>query len=136
MKMKAQHWVALIAAIAGIFVLVHIAGIVYRNVQYRRALKAYSDVLKPGMKRSEVENYFIMSKYISFNRECCVGPKRGTFDDLVEIAHEKAGWVCQEQVVYVAFEFATVEPKREWVADPGDRLVRTSLYRSVCLDLP
>ena len=135
MKMKTRHWVALIAAIAATFVLVHIGEIIYRNAQYRRVLRTYSDVLKPGMKRSEVENYFIMSKYVSFERECCVGPKRGTFDDLVEIAHEKAGWVCQKQVVYVAFEFAAVEPKRGWVADPGDRLVRTSLYRSVCLDL-
>jgi len=53
----------------------------------------------------------------------------------VEIGHEKAGWVCQEQVVYVAFEFAAVEPKKEWVADPRDRLVVTRLYRSDCLDL-
>ena len=134
--MKAQHWIALIAAIASIFVLVHIGGIGHRNAQYRRALKAYSDVLRRGMKRSEVENYFIMLKYVSFNRECCVGSKRGTFDDLVEIAHEPEGWFCQEQVVYAAFEFAAVEPKREWVADPGDRLVMTSLYRSLCLDLP
>jgi hypothetical protein len=49
----------------------------------------------------------------------------------VDIGHEKAGWVCQEQVVYVAFEFAAVEPKKEWVADPRDRLVGTRLYRSV-----
>jgi hypothetical protein len=136
MQMKARHLVALIAAITAIFVLIHISGIAYRNAQYRRVLKTYSDVLKPGMKRSEVENYFIMSKYVSFGRECCVGPKRGTFDDLVEIAHEKPGWICQGQVVYVAFEFAAAESNRGWDVDPGDRLVRTSLYRSVCLDLP
>jgi hypothetical protein len=136
MKMQARHWIALIAVIASIFVLVHIGGIVYRNVQYHRVLKTYSDVLKPGMKRSEVENYFIMSKYVSFGRECCVGPKRGTFDDLVEIAHEKPGWVCQGQVVYIAFEFAAAQTNGDWKPDPGDRLVRTSLYRSVCLDLP
>jgi hypothetical protein len=57
-------------------------------------------------------------------------------DDLVEIANEKKGWVCQEQVVYVAFEFAATESMRDLAADPEDRLVRTSLYRSVCLDLP
>lgn len=135
-EMKALRWISLIAVVPVIFVLVHIGGIARRNALYHRALKAYSDVLKPGMRRSEVEKHFIMSKYVSFNRECCVGPKRGTFDDLVEIAHEPEGWFCQEQVVYAAFEFAAVEPKREWVADPGDRLVRTSLYRSVCLDLP
>ena len=77
-----------------------------------------------------------MSRHVPFNRDCCVGPERGTFDDLVEIAHEPEGWVCQEQVVYVAFEFAAVEPKTQWVADPEDRLVKTSLFRSICLDLP
>jgi hypothetical protein len=129
------RWVALIAAIAAIFVTIHIGQIAYSNAQYRRVLKTYSDVLKPGMKRSEVEN-FIMSKHGSFMRECCVGPQRGTLDDLVKIAHEEEGWVCQRQVVYAAFEFAAIDPKRESVADPEDRLVRSSLYRSVCLDLP
>jgi hypothetical protein len=134
--MTKRRWAASVAAIIAIFVVIHIVGIARRNAQYRRVLKEYSDVLKPGMRRSEVENYFIMSKYVSFGQECCVGPKRGTFDDLVEIGNEKAGWVCQEQVVYVAFEFAAVEPKKEWAADPRDRLVGTRLYRSVCLDLP
>jgi hypothetical protein len=133
-RITRRHWVISIAAIAAILVLVHIVGIDRRNAQYRRALKAYSEVLRPGMKRSEVENYFIMSKYVSFDRSCCVGPKQGAFDDLVEIGHEKAGWVCQEQFVYVAFEFSAVEPNKKWVAD-SDRLVGTSLYRSVCLDL-
>jgi hypothetical protein len=99
----AQYWVALIAAIAAIFLLVHIVGIARRNAQYRAMLKTYSDVLRPGMKRSEVENYFIMSKYVLFDR--------GASEDTVEIAHERAGRVCQEQVVYLTFEFEAVEPK-------------------------
>jgi hypothetical protein len=135
-KIKAQYWVALVAeAIALLFVLVHIVGIARRNAQYRKVLKTYSDVLKPGMKRSEVETYFIMSRYVSFSHGS-MGPNRAAYDDLVEVAHEKEGWVCQEQVVYVVFEFAAIEPQRELAADPEDRLVGTSLYRSVCLDLP
>jgi hypothetical protein len=77
------------------------------------------------MKRSEVENYFVMSKYVSF--------RQGASEDVVEIAHEKAGWLCQEQVIYLAFEFDGVEPNEP---KPGDSLLRTSLNRSVCLDLP
>jgi hypothetical protein len=126
MKVKPHHLVALIvAAIAAIFLLAHMVGIGWRAAQYRAILKTYSDVLRPGMKRSEVETYFIMSKYVSFNR--------GASEDTVEIAHEKAGWVCQEQVVYLTFKFDGVElnePK------PGDSLVQTSLNRSDCLDLP
>src|SRR5207302_6889447 len=126
MKVIPPYLVALIvAAIAAIFLLAHVVGIARRNAQYRATLKTYSDVLRPGMKRTDVENYFIMSKYVSFNR--------GASEDIVEIAHEKAGWVCQEQVVYLKFEFAAVEPNEP---KPGDSLVRTSLNRSVCLDLP
>jgi hypothetical protein len=129
MKVKPHYLVVLIvAAIAAIFLLIHIVGIARRNAQYHAILKSYSDVLRPGMKRSDVENYFIMSKYVSFNRAAS--------EDIVEIAHERAAWICQEQLVYVTFEFAAVEPKKELVAEPGDSLVRISLNRSLCLDLP
>src|SRR5262249_61721181 len=100
-------------------------GIARRNAQYRRILKSYSDGLKPGMKRSEVETYFIMSRYVSFSHGN-VKP-RGAYDDIVEIAREKEGWICQEQVVYVVFKFAANEPEREVAANPEDRLTGTSL---------
>ena len=126
MKVKPLHLVALIvAASSAIFLLVHLLGIARRAAQYRAILKAYTEVLKPGMKRSEVENYFVMSKYVSFSRAAS--------EDIVEIGHEKAGWVCQEQVIYLTFEFDRGEPSDP---KPGDSLVRTSLNRSVCLDLP
>lgn len=135
MKMKRQHWVVLIAAVATIFPLVHIVGIARRDAQYRAILKTYSDVLKPGMTRGEVENYFIMSRYVSFDKGC-IRPNCGAYADLVEIGRENAGWVCQDQIVSAAFEFATAEPDTKWVDSPGDRLVRISLFRSDCLDLP
>jgi hypothetical protein len=106
MKVKPHYLVAqIIAAIAAIFLLVHIVGIARCNAQYHAILKTYSDMLKPGMKRSDVENYFIMSMYVSFNR--------GPSEDIVEIAHERAGWICQEQLVYLRFEFAAVETREE-----------------------
>jgi hypothetical protein len=66
---------------------------------------------------------------------CCSGEKLNAMDDLVEVGHEKAGLICIERSVYVAFQFAAVEPNEHWVAN-SDRLVRTTLFRSVCLDLP
>jgi hypothetical protein len=126
MKVKPHHLVALIiTAISAILLLVHIVGIAWRDAQYHSILKTYSRVLKPGMKRSEVENYFVMSKYVSFSR--------GASQDIVEITHEKEGWVCQEQLIYLRFEFDGVEPNEP---KSTDSLVRTSLDRSVCLDLP
>lgn len=125
MQVKPHYLVAVsIAAIAMISVLPHVVGIAWRDAQYHATLKTYSDMLKPGMKRSDVENYFIMSRYVSFNRM--------DSEDIVDIAREKEGWICQEQLVYLAFDF---ESKRK-VADPGDSLVRISLNRSLCLDLP
>jgi len=126
MKVKPHYLVALIvAAIAAIFLLSHIVGVARSDAQYRAILKTYSDVLKPGMERSEVENYFMTSKYVSFDR--------GASEDIVHIARERAGWICQEELVYLTFEFAAGEPNEP---APGDRLVKISLDRSVCLDLP
>ena len=69
MKVKPHYLVALIvAAIAAIFLLSHIVGVARSDAQYRAILKTYSDVLKPGMERSDVENYFMTSKYVSFDR--------------------------------------------------------------------
>ena len=126
MKVKPHYLVALIiAAISAILLTTHIVGMAWRAARYHAILKTYSSVLKPGMKRSEVENYFVTSKYVSFSR--------GASQDIVEIAHEKAGWVCQEQLVYLRFELDGIEPNEP---KSSDSLVRTSLDRSVCLDLP
>jgi len=126
MKVKPHHVVALIiTAIAAIAILGHLIEIAWRSAQYHAVLKSYSDVLKPGAKRSDVENYFTMSKYVSFNRAAS--------EDIVEVARERAGWICQEQLVYLAFELDATEPNEP---EPTDRLLRISLNRSLCLDLP
>ena len=87
MKVKQHHLLALIInGTLAILLLVHMVGIAWRDAQYHVILKTYSHVLKPGMKRSEVENY-VISKYAFFSRAAS--------QDIVEIAREKAGWVCQ-----------------------------------------
>ena len=134
MRLKNQRWVALFAVIAAICVLVPFARFARREAQYVRSLNAFSNVLKPGMKRSEVETY-LKSRNVEFSRMCCSGAKLNAMDDIVEVWHEKAGLICVERSVYVAFQFAAVEPNDKWVAD-SDRLVGTNLFRSVCLDLP
>ena len=84
LKVEPHYLVALIiAAILAILLTTHIAGIAWRDIRYHAVLKTYSSALKPGMKRREVENYFVTSKYVSFSR--------GASQDIVEIAHEKAG---------------------------------------------
>lgn len=126
MTVKPHHLVTrIVAGIFAILLLVHMVGIVRRDVEYHAIVRTYSRVLKPGMTGSEVENYFVLSKYVSFTRAAS--------EDIVEIAHEKAGWFCQEQLVYLRFEFDGAQPNEP---RPMDILVRTSLKRSLCLDLP
>ncbi len=134
MTLKKQRWVVFLAIIAAICALVPVVRFARREAQYTRSLNAFSDVLKPGVRRSEVEAY-LRSRNFYFSQMCCSGEKLNAMDDLVEVGHEKAGLICIERSVYVAFQFAAVEPNEQWVAD-SDRLVRTTLFRSVCLDLP
>jgi len=63
--------------------------------------------------------------------------KTKIMDDLVEVGHKKAGLICIERSVYVAFQFAGVERTKIRKMDCySDRLVDVDLFRSVCLDLP
>jgi len=131
---RSKRWVLVLAFVTAICVLVPLVGFARGEVQYHRRMNDFAKVLKPGMKRVEVEAY-LRSQNIDFGRECCSGTKLGAMDDLVEVGHKKAGLICIERSVYVAFQFAAVEPNDKWVAD-SDRLVNIDLYRSVCLDLP
>jgi hypothetical protein len=134
MRPKNQRWLALLGIIVGIYLSVRLGQYAYKEVRYRRELNALSGALKPGTKRSEVESY-LRSRNIEFSQMCCSGEKLKAMDDLVQVGHEKAGLICIERHVYVAFQFAAVEPNDKWVAD-SDRLVGTTLFRSVCLDMP
>jgi hypothetical protein len=133
MRSKNQRWLVLLAVILGVYLSVALGRYVHKEVRYEHQLNAFSEALKPGMKRSEVESY-LRSRNIEFSKMCCSGAKLNAMDDLVQVGHEKAGLVCVERNVYVAFQFAAVEPNDKWVAD-SDRLVGTTLFRSVCLDL-
>src|SRR6188508_483423 len=47
-----------------------------REAAYQSALQAYSQNLKPGLTRKEVEDYFL-SQGTRFRRMCCVDADRG-----------------------------------------------------------
>jgi hypothetical protein len=67
-----------------------------REAAYQIALNSYTQVLKPGMTRKEVEDY-LHQKNVEFQRMCCVDAmelsKRHSWDDLTKIGEEdlKAG---------------------------------------------
>jgi hypothetical protein len=72
-----------------------------REAGYELALHAYSQALRPGMSRKEVEDY-LRAKSVPSLKMCCVG---GRNSDLVKIGQEDATWFCREVNVYVAFQF-------------------------------
>jgi hypothetical protein len=99
-----------------------------RQVQYEAVLKGYSDNLRPGMSRREVESY-LRRRGHPFQRMCCVGRPLSANADLVRIGQERAPCYCSEYRVYVAFEFDTTEP-HDLSPDfsDSDRLQATALF--------
>jgi hypothetical protein len=128
------------AWLLGLIVIASLVGIVHhwekerakeeRQAGYQRTVALYSDVLKSGMSRKQVEDY-LGKKGVSFSNICCVENSDGTFDDIVRIGQEDAPWFCSEHNIYVAFEFVAVEPrdpKKLFYSLPSDELKKIILW--------
>ncbi len=102
-----------------------------RELRYQSVLRAYSTTLKPGMTRQQVEEY-LRSQSLTIRHMCCVEIKRypdGAWDDLIKIGTEDVPWVCSENNVYVALQFAGQRyGGTGWDAQPSDKLKAISIY--------
>jgi hypothetical protein len=72
-----------------------------RESTYQAALHTYGQVIKPGMKRKEVEEY-LRSNKIEFVQL--------SLDDLTKIGEDAPSWFCGSSGVYVKFQFIGVKP--------------------------
>src|ERR1035441_4982481 len=112
-----------------------------REASYQAALRAYSHDLSPGLTRREVESY-LRTRNTSFRQVCC--GEAGDYADLVQVGKEDPPWYCSDSYVYVAIEFAAVEPhdwrlavlprenndsKKSSLAYDSDILTRIEMYR-------
>ena len=71
----------------------------------KAASRSYSQVLKPGMTRKEVEDYFRANK-IQFSQGCCAAGSNGhSLDDYIEIGTQHIPVPCGDTSYYVAFIF-------------------------------
>lgn len=82
-----------------------------RESEYAKVLQSFSTVLKTGMTRKQVEDYF-KDKNISFSQTCCISVKQfspgvydNAYDDLVKIGEDEVPWFCSQYNVYIAFQF-------------------------------
>jgi hypothetical protein len=133
---KNRTLLLVIALAFGSYLCVRVAHRLHREITYSRSLKAYSEVLKPGMSRAEVES-FLKAKEPHGQIARIGGLGGDMMADLIQIAEEEPRWPCMRRNIHVAFEFASTEPHDELsFAQDSDRLIRISLFRSVCLDLP
>ena len=101
-----------------------------RDLAYGAVLRSYSEVVKPGMTRKEVEDY-LRSKNLTFRQMCCVDYKtpKGVWDDLTKIAQEDPPFFCNEKNIYVAFQFAGGRPHNAVPsAEDADRLTAVTIY--------
>jgi hypothetical protein len=96
-----------------------LAGCVARHT--KAAARSYSQVLKPGMTRKDVEDYFRANK-VQFFQGCCAESSIGhSLDDYVEIGTQHFPVPCGDTSYYVAFTFNDQTQHRPtWVLQAYD----------------
>jgi hypothetical protein len=131
-----RYWALLAAGVFIAFVLIGMHNVrekrsqQKRDVAYQTALRSYSEVIKPGMTRKEVED-LLHARNKAFRQLCCVDIKKpmGVWDDLVKIAQEDPPWICNAKNIYIAFQFGGTRPQAAPPsAEPSDRLTAVTVY--------
>jgi hypothetical protein len=97
-----------------------------REEGYQVALHQYMAEFTPGMTRKEVESS-LHFKEIEFQQMCCI-KEPSTLADLTRIGKEDARWFCSQSNIYIAFEFAAVEPHKPWKTLDSDILKSVTIY--------
>ncbi|HSY90879.1 MAG TPA: hypothetical protein VK812_05870, partial [Candidatus Binatus sp.] len=103
-----------------------------REASYQSVLRLYSEALRPGMTRLEVEEY-LQTRNFEVRQMCCVDVKHfseGVYDELTKIGEEDPPWFCSQKNVYIAFQFTGVRRGANgWDALGSDTLKSISIYR-------
>lgn len=78
-----------------------------RAIAYQTTVRAYSQALRPGVTRKQVEDYLrSRSVHFAWMYTAFGGRRESQYADLVKIGEESAPWYCSEEYVYVALEFS------------------------------
>jgi len=109
-----------------------------RESGYQAVLAQYAVQLKPGMTREQIERHF-RTNGKQFRQMCCVADFKGEhvslesagYDDLVKIAEESVPFVCNENNVYIAFEFNPKSQGELSNTNGSDILKRVSVFHQL-----
>jgi hypothetical protein len=97
-----------------------------RRLEYQAKLRQFSDALKPGMTRREVDAY-LRSKNDTFRYWCCLGGM-GAADELVNLRKETEPLHCRQHIVDIALVFESAEPSSTMDARDSDKLASVRLW--------
>jgi hypothetical protein len=97
-----------------------------REAIYQAALQSYSEIVKPGMTRKDVEA-LLKSRNTPFGQICCV-EEGTTFSDLTKIGKEKHPWYCEAHNVHVAIEFVAVESRSSRAIQETDVVKKLTIW--------
>ena len=100
-----------------------------RETAFQSAFLAYSQNMRPGLTRSEVETQLRVKRTI-FSQQCCFEDQK-TVADLVKIGEGDPPWYCGKLDVFIAFEFAATELHDRSRAYDSDVLTRVEMTRVV-----
>ncbi len=100
-----------------------------REAAYQSSAQSYAANLKLGLPRKDVEAY-LRTKRVGFTRMCCI-EQHGAFADLVQIGQEEHPWFCNENYVYVAFEFTGTGSTPDSGGSDTDALKKISIFRQL-----
>ncbi len=91
-----------------------------RETTYQAALHTYGRIIKPGMKRKEVEKY-LRSNKIEFVQL--------SLDDLTKIGEDAPTWFCGSSTVYVKFQFIGIKfPEPQLRVNDEDTLDELKIF--------
>jgi hypothetical protein len=136
-----RRWIVIAATLLCAGILYLVVSIVLdmreekrRESIFQKTLSSYQEALKPGMTRAQVEAY-LQSKGVQFLKSCCInGENRAA--DLTKIGEGNKLWYCNENTVYIAFQFTTPAfstappPESSFTsADPKEVLDKVTRYQ-------
>jgi hypothetical protein len=95
------------------------------QAQYQAVLAKYSQALKSGVTRKQVEDYLRVQN-VKFGQQCC-NDEHHVFATVVRVGQEDPPLGCSSLGV-VFFEFTAVEPERYPIRPPSDGDILIELH--------